>query len=1105
MSSSERVVAGKPAPATEKPELRLALGMRGGVSLAVWIGGACAEIDALRRATPDDGTFWGGVLSLSAARYSKVTVDVMAGASAGGLNGVVFAAAIRHGFRMDQLLEVWRKVADVDTLRRKRGPWPSLFDGDQAFLQVIDDRLRCLQAGEGLTREERELQHRRAKRAKDDGYVDLQLSATLVEPVARPATSPGDEHLRRSRSNARFHFRHDPQAVPARRDIEREAIPQMAVAARGTASFPIAFEAAVVRSRRRDRFDADPPSVEDEPNRLADCHGVFSESRAAKHAQEKRQDDGDFLVADGGVVDNIPLTKALDAVRDAPASGPTRRMLVYLHPNGPTGARPPVPERALSDDEILARRDPISVVKGLAAAKLEGELIDRDLERLEAHNRAVRMRTELRGRIGAELGLGREPSSEPEEGPLGSRHMVVAHLRAVVRAALPVEPTGLSMWRCTTWPKRPRLSAPPISSCPPPPSFLAGQRLRAYFVQRAGVDADSVQRLLADPLAFLGEDPFPRPPAETSGRSGARPNEQPEDRWRSPLADWNAAELEGLDRALREHFSTRLAGQQLDASVLTGGFGPITRSIDLLIELARDTEARAPGAVDVGATKAELYRLRAYAHELARVRNLGWVCCAEWVGRTDVEGWVAHTRAELGKLAHWSVDPTALEGGVMSQDFADEAGQHIDAAMTQLQALAEGDPAVWEDGPDVRSSVVARLAVLAEALLPVPDAALAVPDGGGPTSGADVVRHVLQEPGVANDVRLATLEVLLANEHLLEVQGLGTIEFVRMSAAAPIIGARRFTRLYESSFELDRELTARGDHLAPDVKLAGNELANFSAFLERSWRTNDWTWGRLDAAATLVDLLVDRPALAAVPNGVFDSLVTEGRSLADGQPEDPDPLAGDRWRQLIAQRQQEIVLEATGARDADRHTRESDYLPLQPGQWRAGLETLVVPGSPALAASAVELSRVAAQVIGAALPPSVPRIVGPLSGVLALIAKRMAKPRGWPSDRPDADTGEAAQTRPRWISVVLWAGVVLAMLLLPILTIAAADSGVTLAVGVVVGLLVSLVPGSVLLWLATRPAQPPERPPPKRWVLVVGILTGEAFAVTIAVVIANVP
>ena len=40
--------------------LRLALAMRGGVSLAVWIGGAVAEIDVLRRAAPakKDGLSW---------------------------------------------------------------------------------------------------------------------------------------------------------------------------------------------------------------------------------------------------------------------------------------------------------------------------------------------------------------------------------------------------------------------------------------------------------------------------------------------------------------------------------------------------------------------------------------------------------------------------------------------------------------------------------------------------------------------------------------------------------------------------------------------------------------------------------------------------------------------------------------------------------------------------------------------------------------------------------------------------------------------------------------------------------------------------------------
>src|SRR5690606_14315743 len=98
----------------EGAELRLALAMRGGVSLAVWIGGASAEIDALRRAADEKEGFWWELLQVSP--YSRVVVDVMAGASAGGLNGVLFASAIRHGFRMDGLLDTWRRVAGVGTL-----------------------------------------------------------------------------------------------------------------------------------------------------------------------------------------------------------------------------------------------------------------------------------------------------------------------------------------------------------------------------------------------------------------------------------------------------------------------------------------------------------------------------------------------------------------------------------------------------------------------------------------------------------------------------------------------------------------------------------------------------------------------------------------------------------------------------------------------------------------------------------------------------------------------------------------------------------------------------------------------------------------------------
>ena len=46
--------------------------------------------------------------------------------------------------------------------------------------------------------------------------------------------------------------------------------------------------------------------------------------------------------------------------------------------------------------------------------------------------------------------------------------------------------------------------------------------------------------------------------------------------------------------------------------------------------------------------------------------------------------------------------------------------------------------------------------------------------------------------------------------------------------------------------------TGRDD---PDEKLAGVQLAHFAAFLKRSWRANDWMWGRLDAAERLVRLL----------------------------------------------------------------------------------------------------------------------------------------------------------------------------------------------------------------------------------------------------------
>ena len=107
-------------------ELRLALSMNGGVSLAVWIGGAVSEIDCLRSGKG----FWGELLD-HCGFQPKALVDVMTGASAGGLNAVLMAQAIRSGTPFSEFLKLWEDHADIDkllkgpltrvTVRRARG------------------------------------------------------------------------------------------------------------------------------------------------------------------------------------------------------------------------------------------------------------------------------------------------------------------------------------------------------------------------------------------------------------------------------------------------------------------------------------------------------------------------------------------------------------------------------------------------------------------------------------------------------------------------------------------------------------------------------------------------------------------------------------------------------------------------------------------------------------------------------------------------------------------------------------------------------------------------------------------------------------------------
>ena len=112
-------------------ELRLALVCYGGVSLAIYMHGTTKELHRLIKAsaladkgleaeTPTERVYQ-RVLDFMQDRdtgsvRTRVVVDVIAGTSAGGINGVYLAKALAHNRSQDGLRDVWLQRGDIAQL-----------------------------------------------------------------------------------------------------------------------------------------------------------------------------------------------------------------------------------------------------------------------------------------------------------------------------------------------------------------------------------------------------------------------------------------------------------------------------------------------------------------------------------------------------------------------------------------------------------------------------------------------------------------------------------------------------------------------------------------------------------------------------------------------------------------------------------------------------------------------------------------------------------------------------------------------------------------------------------------------------------------------------
>lgn len=353
-------------------ELRLALICYGGISLAVYMHGITKEVWRLARASralhagepPAHGSegVYRRLLETIAAECGielHVLVDILAGASAGGINAVFLAEAISSGRSLDPLTDLWLETADVDRLLD-----PEVSTVSRIAKAAAVPFAWALSARRGGNVEKTvEPEHREEVRAKlanfvrarwfappfgGAGFTALLLDAfdAMAAAPTGPPLLPDHQPLDLFVTVTDFHGYperlrlHSPTEVVEREHRltlsfsdpggERRHLgdaADLAFAARATASFPGAFPPfkvgeldSVLEARGRnwpgrDRFLA----------RALPRHAAIGEVGAA-------------VLIDGSVLANAPFRPAMRALRNRPARREVDRRFVYIDPKPGTRA-----------------------------------------------------------------------------------------------------------------------------------------------------------------------------------------------------------------------------------------------------------------------------------------------------------------------------------------------------------------------------------------------------------------------------------------------------------------------------------------------------------------------------------------------------------------------------------------------------------------------------------------------------------------------------------------------------------------------------------------------------------------------------------------------
>lgn len=328
-------------------EVRFAIVLYGGVSLAIYINGVMQELLHLVKSTSGMGgtaegsekvyAELGSILRRGAIPPSdahgdgtvqtKFKVDIISGTSAGGINGVFLAKALANESDLAPIQQLWFDEGAIERLLNDSSSYQGVGTPPSNTESLLNSRRmyrKLLDAFDLMDNDP----GRPSGPSKLAEEIDLFVTTTDIEGVPVPIQL-FDNVVYERRYRNDFHLRY---IEDERNDFESDNNPFLAFAARCTSSFPFAFE----------------------PMQLCDIdetlkgHGTYANKPFCLSASTRWQKfytnylEGIYPGAtkfpkrsfgDGGYLNNAPFSYAVDALLQRQADVPVDRKLLYVEPS----------------------------------------------------------------------------------------------------------------------------------------------------------------------------------------------------------------------------------------------------------------------------------------------------------------------------------------------------------------------------------------------------------------------------------------------------------------------------------------------------------------------------------------------------------------------------------------------------------------------------------------------------------------------------------------------------------------------------------------------------------------------------------------------------